>query len=241
MIVYINDGSITWFNVSSPALTWARKPVLAPKDSLGNSIKQGANPAGCLGGDGKYYSFGGLTSVYIEQWDPINHTVTCFGAMPDVIPGSTNPNSGSNNMCCVSVPGYPNLIFVTLNPSIYGYDYALFDISANLGSTVNCGKGAWLNRTTCRNLPNYNADLTLRDCSTCGGNIVLGPGGAVTNNPNVQNPNYNLFTVIDLSGAGPACQYITGGDVVNTTAYYSMVPVPPSFAPSTSAECQATS
>jgi len=180
-IAYPGDGSIILFNVNT--LTWIRKSVTKPLDPLGALITQGLNPAACLGGDGKYYSFGGMSSVYIEQWDPATLSVNCFGTMPDVTSG-TDTRTGSQQMCCVAVPDQPNLIFVTLNSEFYSYDYAIFDITANPGGG-RCNRGAWFNRTSCRNLPNYNADLTLRDCSTCSGNIVLGPGG---------DPYSNMFT-----------------------------------------------
>jgi hypothetical protein len=225
LISYRNDGSVSAFNVNT--LTWDRRSLTRPysPSPYSAAITQGADPAGCLGGDGKYYNFGGATSIYIQQWDPIAQTVNCFGTMPD--PGA-NINIGSKGMCCVAVPGQPNLIFVTLNSALYSYDYAIFDISANPTASA-CNKGAWFNKTICRNLPNYKADLTLRDCSICGGNIVLGPGG---------NPYNSMFTLVDLSGATPACQYITGGDVVNTTSRSSIVRVPPNVVPGISSQCQ---
>jgi len=224
-IVYLSDISIQIFNIDS--LTWRKEPSPGITDPTGTLFYQDVYPAACLGGDGKYYSFGGSVSFYIVQWDPITKNAICFGTMPDVT-SDTDPTTGSTEMCCVAVPGQPNLIFVTLDPEIYGYDFAIFDISAN-PTGGKCNQGAWYNRTSCRNLLNYNADLKTRDCFICGGNVLLGPGG---------NPYNSMFTAIDLTGVNPACQYITDGDFVSTTVRHSLYQVPKNFVQTTSAQCQ---
>jgi hypothetical protein len=169
LIAYPSDGIIQIFNMSS--LTWIREQSPGLIDPNGLAISQSQYPAACMSGDGKYYSFGGWSSVYILQWDPITKTAICFGTMPDV----ASATLGSTEICCVAVPGQANLIFVTLDPEIYGYDFAIFDISAN-PTGGNCNQGAWYNKTLCRNLLNYNNNLKNRDCSTCSGNILLSPG-----------------------------------------------------------------
>lgn len=196
-------------------------------DPMGNSINQLYYPSACLGGDGKYYNFGGSNSVYIVQWDPITKTAICFGTMPDVTP-TTNPFVGPEEMCCVAVPGQPNLIFVTLDSGVYEDDFAIFDISAN-PTGGNCNQGAWYNRTSCRNLLNYNADLKTRDCFICGDNIMLGPGGSLYT---------TMFTAIDLTGTNPACQFITGGDVVSSSVVSSVTQAPKNFVQASSENCQ---
>ncbi len=156
--------SHTWMNFSS-----------TPPDNQGNF------PALCLGGNGKYYSFGGATSTSVLQWDSSvsPNTITKVGSMPPSNVDSSS-NVASSEMCCVAVPGQANTILVTMNPAQYkNFDFCLYDITTNIwGSCFKCPHS-------------YGADLVNRDCSTCGSTIVLGPGG---------NPYSGRFTILDPTG-----------------------------------------
>ena len=169
---YMNDGVYECFNMVT--YTW-KSFRETPPDNQGNF------PAFCLGGNGKYYSFGGATSTSILQWDPsiTPNTITKVGIMP---PSSVDSSTsvGSSGMCCVAVPGLANTMLVTMNPARYkDFDFCLYDIATNKwGNCFKCPQS-------------YGADLTHRDCSTCGSNIVLGPGG---------NPYSGRFTILDPTG-----------------------------------------
>jgi hypothetical protein len=169
---YMNDRVYECYNMDS--FTW-KSYQFTPPD------KQGIFPALCLGGNGKYYSFGGATSTSILQWDPnvTPNNITKVGSMPPSTVDSCT-TTGSSGMCCVAVPGQPNTILVTMNPARYKeFDFCLYDITTNeWGSCFKCPQS-------------YGADLTDRDCSTCGSTIVLGPGG---------NPFSGRFTILDPTG-----------------------------------------